>query len=554
MPSNLRWKLILISALTAAAVFLCVPSLMWDYQNNVSRMPDWWRQVKILPIRAVVLGLDLQGGMHLVVGVDTEEAVKNDLTQMKDSIHDWLRSEKVAVEEIKLNPDNQIEIAYPDLANKDKGREKVQRYYGMVLHEASSSSTLKMIYDLDAKQANEYRSNAVRQVMETLTSRIDEFGVAEPSIQKQGANRIVLQLPGIKEEDRSRVLNIIQRTAKLEFMLVDNVASTKEALLAASGGVAPLGKRLVPEINDQTGQITAWYLLREEPKISGTYLVDARMQSGGRMDMGGYDVSFQFNLEGARIFSRITGEHIGQNLAIVLEDKVKSAPVIKDRIFDRGVIEGRFTPEEASDLAIVLRAGALPVSIKVEEERTVGPTLGKDLIARGQLGAFISIAAVVVFMVLYYSAGGLIADLAVFLNVLFIFAALASLRATLSLPGIAGIALTVGMAVDANVIIFERMREEMRAGKAIRSAVDTGYQRSLWTILDANITTLIAAAILFQVGTGPVRGFAVTLTIGLVSSVFTSIVFTKTIYELLHFLYKGKLEKLRIGMKPIGSN
>jgi len=548
MPSNLKWKLILIVALVTLAALLCAPSLMWDYSKNESTMPAWWKDAKVLPTRAVVLGLDLQGGMHLVVSVDTDEAVKNELGQMKDSIREYLRQEKVVVDDVQLTADDKIEVSFPDLDSVEKGSNWIRRYYGRMLSE-SSSSTLKRLYTLDPAQATEYRNNAVKQVMETLTSRIDEFGVAEPSIQKQGANRIVLQLPGIKEEDRNRVLSIIQRTAKLEFLLVDEVASTKEGLLAKSGGNVPPGRVVVPGENDPaTGEITAWYLLKSEPKMTGNYLTDARMTAGDRLEMGGYMVSFEFNLEGARIFGRITGENVGKNLAIVLEDKVKSAPVIKSRIFDRGVIEGDFKAEEAMDLAIVLRAGALPVSIRVEEERTVGPTLGKDLISRGQLAAITAIGAVILFMVVYYSAGGLIADLAVFLNVLFIFAALAAMRATLSLPGIAGIALTVGMAVDANVIIFERMREELRAGKTVRAAIDSGYQRSLWAILDSNITTLIAAAILFQVGTGPIRGFAVTLTFGLFSTVFTAVVVTRAIYDL-WYRYMGKEGKLRIGLK-----
>jgi len=548
MPSNLKWKLILIVALVTLAALLCAPSLMWDYSKNESTMPAWWKDAKVLPTRAVVLGLDLQGGMHLVVSVDTDEAVKNELIQMKDSIREYLRQEKVVVDDVQLTDDDKIEVSFPDLDSVEKGSNWIRRYYGRMLSE-SSSSTLKRLYTLDPAQATEYRNNAVKQVMETLTSRIDEFGVAEPSIQKQGANRIVLQLPGIKEEDRNRVLSIIQRTAKLEFLLVDEVASTKEGLLAKSGGNVPPGRVVVPGENDPaTGEITAWYLLKSEPKMTGNYLTDARMTAGDRLEMGGYMVSFEFNLEGARIFGRITGENVGKNLAIVLEDKVKSAPVIKSRIFDRGVIEGSFKAEEAMDLAIVLRAGALPVSIRVEEERTVGPTLGKDLISRGQLAAITAIGAVILFMVVYYSAGGLIADLAVFLNVLFIFAALAAMRATLSLPGIAGIALTVGMAVDANVIIFERMREELRSGKTVRAAIDSGYQRSLWAILDSNITTLIAAAILFQVGTGPIRGFAVTLTFGLFSTVFTAVVVTRAIYDL-WYRYMGKEGKLRIGLK-----
>jgi len=375
---------------------------------------------------------------------------------------------------------------------------------------------------------------------------VDEFGVTEPSIQRQGKDRIVIQLPGIKEEDRQRVLNIIKRTAKLEFMLVDDFATTKEALLDRLGGVVPPGKRLLPEV-DRNGNITGWYLLREEPKITGDYLVDARV-GFQQTALGGAVVHFKFNLEGARRFARITGEHIGERLAIVLENKVRSAPVIRSRIYDRGVIEGDFTVDEARDLAIVLRAGALPVSIEIEEERTVGPSLGKDLINRGKWAILLGGVVVLAFMVIYYMGAGLIADLAILLNLLFIMAMLAGLRATLTLPGIAGIALTVGMAVDANIIIFERIREEWRTGKTPRSAIEAGYQRSLWTVLDANITTLIAAAILFQVGTGPIRGFAVTLTLGIISSLYTALFVTRTIYDLLYSLKKRK-DTLSIGIK-----
>jgi len=546
MQRNLKIKVGLILGLLVIALLLIAPSLMWDYTNNQSRMPDFWRQARILPTRAVVMGLDLQGGMHLVVSVDTEEAVRNELYQIKDGLRSVFKEEKIKIDKIEVLSRDKIQVSFLDSENLKKGTDYIKNNYNRVLLETNEGSTLAPIYVLDDAQAEYYRGNATRQVMETLHSRIDEFGVAEPSIQRQGKDRIVLQLPGIKEEDRNRVLNIIQRTAKLEFMLVETFAASKEALLERLGGSLPSGRRLLPEV-DKDGKIVAWYLLKEEPKITGDYLVDARPIFGGG-DLGGALVSFQWNIDGARRFSRITGEHIGENLAIVLEDKVRSAPVIKDRIFDRGQIEGNFTPQEATDLAIVLRAGALPVGIKIEEERTVGPTLGKDLIERGMLAGVLAGASVIVFMVVYYSFGGVVASIALILNLLFIFAVLAILRATLTLPGIAGIALTVGMMVDANIIIFERIREELRIGKNERSAIEAGFARSLWTILDANITTLIAAAILFQIGTGPIRGFAVTLTIGVVGTVFCGLVVSKTIYELWFALSK-KTRKLNIGIK-----
>ncbi len=546
MTRALKLKLALIGASILIALIFVAPSLMWDYQNNRSKMPSWWKKAKVLPTRAVVLGLDLQGGMHLVIGVRTEEAVKNEMIQIKDYLRRRFRQEKVKYEEMKILDTDKLQIRFIDKDNVDRGTRLVQREYGRILKRTERGSPLAPIFVLDSSYAEQLKTNAVQQVMETISSRVDEFGVTEPSIQRQGKDRIVIQLPGIKEEDRQRVLNIIKRTAKLEFMLVDDFATTKEALLDRLGGVVPPGKRLLPEV-DRNGNITGWYLLREEPKITGDYLVDARV-GFQQTALGGAVVHFKFNLEGARRFARITGEHIGERLAIVLENKVRSAPVIRSRIYDRGVIEGDFTVDEARDLAIVLRAGALPVSIEIEEERTVGPSLGKDLINRGKWAILLGGVVVLAFMVIYYMGAGLIADLAILLNLLFIMAMLAGLRATLTLPGIAGIALTVGMAVDANIIIFERIREEWRTGKTPRSAIEAGYQRSLWTVLDANITTLIAAAILFQVGTGPIRGFAVTLTLGIISSLYTALFVTRTIYDLLYSLKKRK-DTLSIGIK-----
>jgi len=548
MPTSLKWKAGLIAGLVALSLILIAPSLMWDYPNNRSRMPDWWKQVKIFPTRAVVLGLDLQGGMHMVVSVNTEEAVRNEMSSIKDFLRSGFREGKVKFEEIKVVGDDKLLISFPDAENLQKGRAYLNDKYKRALMESGPESTLQPVYQLKPEVADEYRANAISQVMQTLESRVDEFGVAEPSIQRQGKDRIVLQLPGIKEEDRARVLQIIQRTARLEFMLVEDVATSKEALLQKTGGTVPYGKRVLPE-EDKQGETAAWYLLKEEPKMTGDYLVDARVSvGGGRTDFAAAVVDFRLNLEGARRFRKITGENIGKNLAIVLEDKVKSAPVIQSQIFDRGQITGKFTVDEANDLSIVLRAGALPVGIKIEEERTVGPTLGKDLIRIGVISVLVAGTLVGIFMVAYYSGAGLIADLALFLNVLFILAALATLRASLTLPGIAGIVLTIGMAVDGNIIIFERIREELRTGKTPRSAIDAGYARSLWTILDANITTLIAGIILFQVGTGPIRGFAITLTIGIFTTVFTTYNVTETIYELM-FVRKPKMETMSIGIK-----
>jgi preprotein translocase subunit SecD len=547
MSSNLRWRIILVLSIVAVAGVILVPSVMWDYTENQSRLPQWW-QKSFLPKSAVTLGLDLQGGMHLVVSVKTEEAVKNELLRIKGNLADYFREENIPFTEVVLDDSNyHIRITFPDRVSLEDGTNKLKREWGSLIP-TTGSETLVPEYVLDERILNDHRNNAVQQVLETLNSRIDEFGVAEPSIQKQGRERIVIQLPGIKEEDRQRVIKIIRRTAKLEFLIVEEVGATKEEILnrAKYGGSVPLGMRMAPEV-DKQGNIVQWFMLNEEPKITGDYLVDARA-GFDRSSLGGAIVNFEFNSKGAQIFSKITGQNIGELLAIVLEGRIYSAPRINAKIYSKGIIEGNFGIDEASDLSLVLRAGALPVSIEIEEERTVGPTLGHDLIIKGRRAVLVGMAAVVVFMLAYYNAAGMIATLALVVNMVLVMAALASLHATLTLPGVAGLVLTVGMAVDANIIIFERIREELRTGKTPRASVDAGYARSMWTILDANITTLIAAAILFQVGTGPIRGFAVTLTLGVISSVFTALVLTRLVYDLM-FLQNPRLRNLHLGIK-----
>lgn len=546
MILSLKWRIGLVAAVSATALFFLIPTLAWNYQTGQSRLPEWWLKSKWLPRNAITLGLDLQGGMHLVIGVNADEAVQNEMARLRERLEEDLAAEKISVREVRLSGDKErIELAFPEAAAMEQGARYISENY-TVLVLAGGKGTLTPSYAMLERQANYLRENAVRQVRETLISRVDEFGVAEPSIVTQGSDRILVQLPGVK--DPERVKKIVQRTAKLEFMLVEDAAPTQEALLgqAKYNGQVPLGTRLVPQ-KDKDGKITMWYLLKENPTVTGDNLVDARMAFSQEV-AGGAIVTFQFNSQGARDFSKLTGAHIGEPLAIVLEGVVKSAPVIRAKIYDRGQVEGNFTPEEATDLAIVLRAGSLPVSIRIEEERTIGPSLGRDLISKGKMATFWGVALVAVFMVGYYSVGGLIADVALVLNILLLMAALAVLQATLTLPGIAGIALTVGMAVDANVLIFERMREELRNGKTPRSAVEAGYGKALSAILDSNITTLLAGIVLYQVGTGPIRGFAVTLSLGILTSLFSAVVCTRVVYDLM-FSGRGRVQKLYIGIK-----
>jgi preprotein translocase subunit SecD len=370
---------------------------------------------------------------------------------------------------------------------------------------------------------------ATDQALQTIRNRVDEFGVSEPDIRPQEENRILIQLPGIK--DPKRALDLIGRTALLEFKLVDEEHSLEDAL----EGDVPPGSEILYKIEDdpETGRRSKTpFLLKRRTLMTGEYVTDARVQIDSQY--GEPYVSLAFDARGARLFERITEDHVGERLAIILDNNVYSAPVIQERISGgRAQITGRFTMEEAKDLAIVLRAGALPAPVRILEERTVGPSLGQDSINKGFKSMIIGGCLVVIFMVVYYGLSGLIADMALLLNVIFIMAGLAFFGATLTLPGIAGIILTIGMAVDANVLIFERIREELRLGKPPRASVEGGYSKAMVTILDANATTFIAALVLFQFGTGPVRGFAVTLSIGIVASFVTAVFMTKIIFDYL---------------------
>jgi len=376
----------------------------------------------------------------------------------------------------------------------------------------------------------ESMKDTVDAALEIIRNRIDQFGVREPTIARQGQKRIIVDLPGI--EDPQRAIDIIGRTALLEFKLLDEKGDIQEAL---KGNIPPGDEVLY----DSEGKP---YLVEKEALLTGGALKDARVEIGR---WGQPYVALDFTSEGAKKFADITGRHVGERLAIILDGVVKSAPVIKTRITGgKAVIEGNFTMEEATELRIVLKSGALPVPLNIIQNTTIGPSLGRDSIRKGLISGVVGLVAVLVFMGIYYKKAGLIADVALLLNLLFLMAALAALNATLTLPGIAGIILTIGMSIDANVIIFERIREELKRERAPRSAVDVGYNRALRTILDANITTLIVAFILFQFGTGPVKGFATTLSLGILASLFTAVVVTRAIFNL---ILEGKpVQKLSI--------
>jgi preprotein translocase subunit SecD len=394
---------------------------------------------------------------------------------------------------------------------------------------------------LPEKELQNIKENAVHQALETIRNRIDQFGVTEPVIVQQGENQILVQLPGVK--DPQRALELIGRTAQLEFKLVDEEASTR----AAPGGAVPDGDELLMmrSRNRETNVVTTTPLvLKKQTLLTGDLLTDARVRIGGQIGKEP-EVSIEFNSEGAKLFDLVTGENVGKRLAIILDNTVYSAPAIRERISGgKAQITGSFTMDEAKDLAIVLRAGALPAPVKVIQNITIGPTLGQDSIRKGVRAAMLGALFVILFMVVYYRYCGIVADIALFLNLFYLIGVFTALSATMTLPGIAGIILTMGMGVDTNVLIFERIREELRLGKTVRAAVDGGYEKAWVTILDSHITTLITTFILFIFGTGPIKGFAVTLSIGIIINLFTAVFGSKAVFD--WYLMKFKPRRLSI--------
>jgi len=531
MDKSLKWRVILIVVVIAISCLYLIPS--------AAKLPSWWGST--FPSEKIALGLDLQGGMHLLLEVEAEKALSNTVDRLVSDLSDVLLNEHIPFDRIErvssdklllevLNPTfkEQFSVLLTDrFPNLEKL--KVDEKEGIVTYTLG----------LRAQDKDYLRKFAVDQGLETIRNRIDEFGVSEPTVQKQGSDRILIQLPGVK--DPKRAIDLIGKTALLEFKVVNDEYDINSAL---KGEIPSDSELLYSKREDKTtGESTKKpFLVKKRTSLTGEHLQTARVSFN---QFNEPYVSISFDSLGSKLFERITRDNVKKRLAIILDNNVYSAPVIRERIAGgRASIEGSFTTEEARDLAIVLRAGSLPAPVTILEQRTVGPSLGQDSIRQGIKSILIGGAAVVLFMMIYYHLSGAVANFALCLNMLIIFAALAAFRATLTLPGIAGILLTIGMAVDANVLIFERTREELRTGKTPRASIEGGYAKALVTILDANITTLIAALFLFQFGTGPVKGFAVTLTIGLTASLFTAIVCTRVVYD--YFLSRMRIKKLSI--------
>jgi preprotein translocase subunit SecD len=484
----------------------------------------------MLPEKQINLGLDLKGGIHLTLEADVDTALTNQLAQFGNEIRDIARDEKIALLRPSTRPGQRL--AFTLLRADQQGEMDAllsKSFRNLVVQNRARTADDRVEYLLAfTPEYRDYLAEmTVEQAVTTIRNRIDQFGVAEPDIRKQSGGRIQVQLPGLDEPERA--IAIIDQTAHLEFRLVDDNVDIERA----SGGMLPPGRELMTmRVTNPDGSfLERPVVVHSEAALTGEYIVDA----GTAFDTWNQPyVSMTFDTRGARLFERITGENVGRKLAIVLDGSVYSAPVIQDRIAGgRAQITGSFTVNQAHDLALVLRAGALPAPVTVLEQRTVGPSLGQESIDAGVNAALIGFGLVVVFMVVYYGMAGVIANVVLMLNIVLIMAGLAAFGATLTLPGIAGIILTIGMAVDANVLIFERIREDLRNGLTSRAAIDEGYQRATMTILDANITTVIAALVLYEFGTGPVRGFAVTLTLGILASMFTAIFVSRVLFDVM---------------------
>ena len=526
MNKSLLWRGLLILAVVAIAAAAALP-----FEEKIK------------------LGLDLEGGMHLVLRVETEDALRAERDKVMERLVQAAREDGLTALTAQAVDDTSFAATVPATPG---AREKLEALAGRDFAEWQLAfGDGRVVVSLPQQERERLADMAVRQAQQTIENRVNAFGVAEPIIQRQGlgGDRIVVQLPGI--EDPERVKELLKETAFLEFRIVDypqrGAASTREEIVAHYGGSLPANLEVLEsDVRDEvTGATvgTVYYAVEKTARVTGRDLKLARPGLGQFNDP---IVEFGLTHDGGQRFGDITGANQGKGLAIVLDRRVVSAPTIEDRITDSGIIRGQFTQQEVEDLSIKLRSGALPAGMVILEERTVGPSLGQESIDQGLRAGLVGSALVVIFLLVIYHLSGINAIVALALNLLLVFAGLAYFDATLTLPGIAGIVLTIGMAVDANVLIFERIREELRHGRTVRAAVDEGFSKALSSIVDGNLTTLIAALFLIQFGTGPVRGFAVTLSIGILASMFTAVFVSRWMFDLL-LARPGRVEKLSIG-------
>ncbi len=543
MKRSLGWRV----ALTLAVLIGSIAAYWWRGHEALKRSPTAPPDPTASDVlkNGLKLGLDLRGGIHLVMQVKTGDALRVEAQDAAEHLKDEARKRGVNIGTLPPATAEGFSIQLNDQTEPSK------------LKDLCKSALSQTDWQID-ERGREWRvslrtparmqieDQSVRQAVETIRNRVDALGVTEPVIQRQSTDRILVQLPGV--DDPSRVKEIIGTTGLLSLTLVDDKGGpygSQEALLQAYGGTVPPELEVVEGFNEDSEsriRTPVFYGLKRAAAVTGRDLKNARV---GHDKYNQAAVEFFLNAVGAEKFGRVTGENIGKRLAIVLDRRVQSAPVINGKIESNGIIEGNFTPEKAEALTLVLRSGALPAEMIVLEERTVGPSLGLDSIKQGVLASVVGMLLVFVAMVIYYRLAGVNAVVALLLNAIFLLGAMAWINATLTLPGIAGFILTIGMAVDSNVLIFERIREEIDGGKAPRNGVDVGFKKAFGTIIDTHVTTICAAAFLFQFGTGPVKGFAVTLVIGLLASVFTAVFVSHLLFDLIYGS-KEKVEAISI--------
>lgn len=564
MNTSLKLKLGLLVVLVTTAVFTIVPSFY-------SSTPDWWR--KYMAPEGLRLGLDLQGGMHLVLKVNLGKAQENTLEFATNDLKDTLAEKTIsAVRTPSADPAVAI-LTLPNTGAVEQVETLVNEEFPDIeaTVESKEGSFPRIFLKLKQEKINYIKSHAVNQSLEIIRNRIDQFGVAEPVIIRQGDDEIVVQLPGVRDPERA--MKLLGDTAQLEFkMVADGAGVDLRGLIAqakASGqwqdgeSITKLNRALQSSLPDNTSihfekeidkttkkEIITPILLENKILMTGDMVKDAQVRIGGTFNEP--YVGLDLTSRGGKIFAGLTEKNVGKRMAIVLDGNVRSAPVIREKILGGSAqISGSFSHEEASDLAIVLRVGALPAPVDIIQNMTVGASLGKDSINKGLTSGLFGTILVIGFMLIYYRLSGVIANLAMTLNILFLFSGLAVLNATLTMPGIAGIVLSVGMAVDANILIFERMREEYSLGKSVRSSIDSGFGKAFWTIMDSQVTTLITALALFLFGTGPIKGFAVTLSLGIIFNLFTSLFCSRLMFDSINSVSSiKKLNFLQIINRP----
>jgi preprotein translocase subunit SecD len=527
MNSNLRWKAIFV----AAVILLCIYGLV-----GLPDFPTSWTTVKQNLSSRIRLGLDLQGGTHLVLQVQVNEAVRQETNQRVSQLYTLLRDKNIASDQPIASSDTQIKVS--NLAPDRIGdfRTLVTDSLGDWDIAAAPGEVNGYVLNMKAAAVTVIQQRTMDQSVITIGRRIDQLGLREPVVERygQGDNEIIVELAG--EGDPTQAKQIISQGGQLEVRLVEDTHpySSQAEALAAHSGILPPNTELMPgkasSAASNAGAGEVWWLVSTTAQITGRDLRTARAQRSTQRPPY-YDVGFNLTTDAGRSFGRFTEPNIGKSIATILDHKVELVATLNGKIEDQGVIEGTFTEQEATDLALILEAGALPASITYLEERTVGPSLGADSIRHGMYASLTSLIVVMVFMVFYYRSAGVNAVIALILNLLILLAALAYFSAVLTLPGIAGVILTIGMGVDSNVLIFERIREELRGGKSPVSAVDLGFKRAFLTIIDTHVTTVVSAIFLFLFGTGPIKGFAVSLTIGLVANLFTSVYVSRMIFD-----------------------